>query len=418
MPNAFYAQSGGVTAVINATAAGVIETAARHRTQIGTVYAGRNGILGALDEALYDTRQLTADALGALRQSPGAAFGSCRYRIPQGDAGDRDLQRIVDVFAAHDIRYCLYNGGGDSADTCLRIARVAEARGLPLQAIHLPKTIDNDLPLTDCCPGFGSAAKFVATAVKEVGYDLAAMQRNSTRVFVLEVLGRNAGWTTAAAALAGDDRSQPPHLLLMPERPLRPDRLMDAIRHCEQTYGYCVLVVSEGLRDQEGRLMAASTSRDAFGHPQLGGVGQRIAADIRQALGLKTHVAVADYLMRSAAHHVSATDQAQAYAVGEAGIEAALDGASNIMISLERRSDEPYVWQTGRRPLDAIANCERPLPEAYISEDGWHITDACRRYLQPLIQGEAPPPYANGLPRYVKLRLQCAPRRLPAVPPR
>lgn len=418
MPNAFYAQSGGVTAVINATAAGVIETARQYPDAIGTVFAGRNGVLGALEEALYDTRQLSDHEIQALRRSPGAAFGSCRYRLADGPDGERELQRLLDVFAAHDIRYVLYNGGGDSADTCLKIARLAQARGVPLQAIHLPKTIDNDLPLTDCSPGFGSAAKYVATSVMEVGRDVDAMRRTATRVFVLEVLGRHAGWTAAAAALAAASRDDPPHLLLLPERPLCPERLIEQVHSCEQTYGFCVLVVSEGVRDLDGHLLSASKTQDAFGHPQLGGAGQQIATRIREHLQLKTHVAVADYLMRSAAHHVSATDQAQAYAVGEAGIRAALAGANNIMISLERLSDQPYAWRTGEAPLAQVANREKQLPDHYISDDGWHITSACRRYLQPLIVGESPPPYANGLPCYVKLRLQRAPCRLAPWPPR
>lgn len=418
MNNAFYAQSGGVTAVINATAAGVIETARQHPQRIGTVFAGSDGILGALDEALFDTRHESAADIAALRYTPGAAFGSCRYRFGQGADGDRDLQRLLDVFNAHDIRYFFYNGGGDSADTCLRVARMAENLNVPLQAIHLPKTIDNDLPLTDCCPGFGSAAKFVATAVLNVGRDVAAMRRNSTRVFVLEVLGRNAGWTAAAAALAGSCRDEPPHLLLLPERPFDPDRFIEQVRRCDALHGYCVVVASEGLRDQRGHLLAATGTTDAFGHPQLGGAGGHVADLVRETLGLKTHVAVPDYLMRSAAHLVSATDQAQAFAVGKAGVEAALSGANGVMMTVERLCDAPYQWRTGQAPLDQIANVERQLPTAFISDDGWHITDACRRYLQPLIEGEVPPPFANGLPRYVKLRQQRAPRRLATVPPR
>jgi 6-phosphofructokinase 1 len=410
--NVFYAQSGGVTAVINASACGVIQSARAYPDRLGRVFAGRNGILGALEEDLIDT-SLESDAdIAALRRTPAGAFGSCRYKLKGLEENRAEYERLIDVFRAHDIGYFLYNGGGDSADTCLKVAQMGERLGYPLQAIHIPKTVDNDLPHTDTCPGFGSAAKYIATSVREAGFDVASMARTSTRIFVLEVMGRHAGWLAAAAGLAHEQDEDAPHLLLLPEIPLAEDALMERVEATVQRHGYCVVVVSEGLRTADGQFVAESGTRDAFGHAQLGGVAPRIAERIRERLGHKYHWAVADYLQRAARHLASATDVAQAYAVGQAAVDLALKGVSGRMVSLVRKTDSPYVWTTGDVALEEVAGRECPLPREYISEDGFGITPACRRHLAPLLEGEDYPEYVRGLPRYVRLAGHRVPPRL------
>lgn len=411
--NAFYAQSGGVTAVINASAAGVIETARQHPTRIGTVYAGRNGILGALDEDLIDTRHESAADIAALRHTPGGAFGSCRYKLQDLQQHRAEYQRLIEVFKAHDIGYFFYNGGGDSADTCLKVAQLSAALGYPIQAIHIPKTVDNDLPITDCCPGFGSVAKYVATSIREAGYDVASMARTSTKVFILEVMGRHAGWITAACGLASEAEGEPPHLLLFPEIPFEPKLFLDQVDACVQRHGYCVVAVSEGIRQADGRFIAESGLTDAFGHAQLGGVAPVLANLVKSALGYKYHWAVADYLQRAARHLASAVDVEQAWALGARAVELALAGHGGVMPTIVRLSDVPYQWTLGMAALEDVANVEKFMPREFISAEGFHITDACRRYLAPLIQGEAWPPFVNGLPHYVRLQNRAVPRQLP-----
>ena len=411
--NAFYAQSGGVTAVINASAAGVIETARQHPTRIGTVYAGRNGILGALDEDLIDTRYESAADIAALRHTPGGAFGSCRYKLQDLQQHRAEYQRLIEVFKAHDIGYFFYNGGGDSADTCLKVAQLSAALGYPIQAIHIPKTIDNDLPITDCCPGFGSVAKYVATSIREAGYDVASMAKTSTKVFILEVMGRHAGWITAACGLASEAEGEPPHLLLFPEIPFEPKLFLDQVDACVQRHGYCVVAVSEGIRQADGRFIAESGLTDAFGHAQLGGVAPVLANLVKSALGYKYHWAVADYLQRAARHLASAVDVEQAWALGARAVELALAGHGGVMPTIVRLSDVPYQWTLGMAALEDVANVEKFMPKEFISAEGFHITDACRRYLAPLIQGEAWPPFVNGLPHYVRLQNRAVPRQLP-----
>ena len=411
--NAFYAQSGGVTAVINASAAGVIETARQHPTRIGTVYAGRNGILGALDEDLIDTRHESAADIAALRHTPGGAFGSCRYKLQDLQQHRAEYQRLIEVFKAHDIGYFFYNGGGDSADTCLKVAQLSAALGYPIQAIHIPKTIDNDLPITDCCPGFGSVAKYVATSIREAGYDVASMAKTSTKVFILEVMGRHAGWITAACGLASEAEGEPPHLLLFPEIPFEPKLFLDQVDACVQRHGYCVVAVSEGIRQADGRFIAESGLTDAFGHAQLGGVAPVLANLVKSALGYKYHWAVADYLQRAARHLASAVDVEQAWALGARAVELALAGHGGVMPTIVRLSDVPYQWTLGMAALEDVANVEKFMPKEFISAEGFHITDACRRYLAPLIQGEAWPPFVNGLPHYVRLQNRAVPRQLP-----
>lgn len=411
--NAFYAQSGGVTAVINASAAGVIETARQHPTRIGTVYAGRNGILGALDEDLIDTRYESAADIAALRHTPGGAFGSCRYKLQDLQQHRAEYQRLIEVFKAHDIGYFFYNGGGDSADTCLKVAQLSAALGYPIQAIHIPKTVDNDLPITDCCPGFGSVAKYVATSIREAGYDVASMAKTSTKVFILEVMGRHAGWITAACGLASEAEGEPPHLLLFPEIPFEPKLFLDQVDACVQRHGYCVVAVSEGIRQADGRFIAESGLTDAFGHAQLGGVAPVLANLVKSALGYKYHWAVADYLQRAARHLASAVDVEQAWALGARAVELALAGHGGVMPTIVRLSDVPYQWTLGMAALEDVANVEKFMPKEFISAEGFHITDACRRYLAPLIQGEAWPPFVNGLPHYVRLQNRAVPRQLP-----
>ena len=402
--NAFYAQSGGVTAVINATACGLIQEARRHPDRIGKVLAGRDGIIGALTENLIDTSLESAEDIARLRSTPGGAFGSCRYKLKSLEEHRAQYERLIDVFKAHDIGYFFYNGGNDSMDTAWKVSQIAEKMGYPVVCVGVPKTVDNDLPLTDCCPGFGSVAKYVATSIREAGYDVASMAKTSTKIFVLEVMGRHAGWITAACGLASESVGEPPHILLFPEVPFDPERYLARVQACVEQYGYCTIAVSEGLSDASGKLIAESGTKDAFGHSQLGGVGQMVAQLIKDRLGYKYHWALADYLQRSARHLASRTDLEQAHALGVAAVDLALQGKNAVMATINRLADAPYRWEIGDAPLKDIANVERKMPAEFITPDGFHITDACRTYLQPLIEGEDPPPYRNGLPDYVRLK--------------
>lgn len=411
--NAFYAQSGGVTAVINASACGVIETARRHKSRIGTVYAGRNGILGALDEDMIDTSKESARAIAALKHTPGGAFGSARYKLKGLDENRAEYERLIEVFRAHDIGYFFYNGGGDSADTCLKVSQLGAKLGYPITAIHVPKTVDNDLPITDTCPGFGSVAKYVAVSTREAALDVASMSKTSTKVFILEVMGRHAGWIAAAAGLAGEKAGDPPHVILFPEIPFDRGAFLRRVSDCVARYDYCVIVVSEGARNPDGQFLADAGTTDAFGHKQLGGVATVVANLVRSELKLKYHYAIADYLQRSARHIASRVDVEQAYAVGKAAVELALKGENSVMPTIVRKSDKPYRWTIGKAPLASVANQEKMMPRRFITPDGFGITAAARRYLAPLIQGEAYPPYRNGLPDYVTLRNAPVRKKLP-----
>ena len=411
--NAFYAQSGGVTAVINATACGVVETARRHPGRIGTVFAGRNGILGALREELIDTSAESTDTIAALRWTPGGAFGSCRYKLASPDDDAREYERLIAVFRAHDIGYFFYNGGGDSQDTAHKVSLLAERMDYPVVCVGLPKTVDNDLPHTDTCPGFGSVAKYVATSVREAALDVASMCETSTRVFILEVMGRHAGWIAAAGALARRRPADAPHVILMPESSFEEEAFLAATDAAVRRHGYCVIVASEGARRADGTFLADAGGKDAFGHVQLGGVAPMLAALVRDRLGHKFHWAVADYLQRSARHIASATDVEQAYAVGRHAVQLALDGRGGVMATIVRRSTSPYRWELGAVPLADVANVERGLPADFISADGFDVTEAACRYLAPLIVGEAPPPFEHGLPRYAAPVNALAPKKLP-----
>ncbi len=402
--NAFYAQSGGVTAVINASACGVIETARKHRDKIGKVYAGRNGIIGALTEDLIDTSKDSVRAIAALRHTPSGAFGSCRYKLKGLDDNRAEYERLIEVFEAHNIGYFFYNGGGDSADTCLKVSRISKSLGYPIQAIHIPKTVDNDLPLTDNCPGFGSVAKYVAVSIREAAFDVASMAKTSTKIFVMEVMGRHAGWIAAAGGLAAENEGDAPQIILFPEVVFNERKFMARVKQVVDDHGYCAIVVSEGVRYKDGTFLAESGARDVFGHAQLGGVAPMVAQMIQAKHGYKYHWAVADYLQRAARHIASKTDVEQAYAVGKAAVEMVLQGKNAVMPAIKRVSNKPYKWKVGEARLARVANVEKMMPRNYISKDGFHITPRCRQYLQPLIQGEDYPPFKNGLPQYVALK--------------
>jgi 6-phosphofructokinase len=397
-----YAQSGGVTAVINATAAGVIETA---RAKGLKVYAARNGILGALHEDLIDTSKETAAAIAALRHTPGGAFGSCRYKLKSLEANRAEYERLIEVFRAHDIRAFLYNGGNDSADTAHKVSQISKTLGYEISCIGVPKTVDNDLAVTDCCPGFGSVAKYTAVSVREASLDVASMCETSTKVFIVEVMGRHAGWIAAAAGLAGEGADAAPHVILFPELVFNEKTFLARVKATVERVGYCTVVVSEGVRNEDGQFLAEAGTRDAFGHAQLGGAAPVLAAMVKDKLGYKYHWALPDYLQRSARHIASKTDAEQAYAVGKAAVDYALKGMNAVMPVIVRTSDAPYRWKIEAAPLSKIANREKKMPRGFITRDGFGITAAARRYLSPLIQGEAPPPFGkDGLPRYVELK--------------
>jgi len=410
--NAFYAQSGGVTAVINTSACAVIETARKHRKQISNVYAGHNGIIGALTEDMIDTNRESAATIRALRHTPGGAFGSARYKLKGIEENLGEYERLIEVFKAHNIGYFFYNGGNDSMDTAHKVSLISKRMGFPVRCLGIPKTVDNDLPVTDNCPGFGSVAKYVAVSTQEAALDVLSMAKTSTKVFILEVMGRHAGWIAAAGGLAGTKPGDAPHIILFPEIPFRKRAFLKRVRASVQKYDYCVIVVSEGACYANGKFLAEAGTTDAFGHSQLGGVAPFVANMVRDNLGYKYHYAIADYLQRSARHIASATDVKQAYAVGEAAVKMAIAGETAVMPVIKRISDSPYRWKIEMAPLSRIANKEKMLPRRYISADGFSITAAARRYLQPLIQGEDYPPYINGLPKYASLRKVAVPKRL------
>jgi 6-phosphofructokinase len=410
--NAFYAQSGGVTAVINASACGVIEAARTHKDRIGKVYAGRNGIIGALTEDLIDTGKESASAIALLRSTPSGAFGSCRYKLKSVEANRREYERLIEVFQAHDIGYFFYNGGGDSADTCYKVSQLSESMGYPIQAIHVPKTVDNDLPITDCCPGFGSVAKYVAVSALEASFDVRSMAKTSTKVFVLEVMGRHAGWIAAAGGLIEDEGI--PVVVLFPEIPFDEQKFTERVAALVKEHGYCTVIVSEGCHHPDGTFLAEQGSKDAFGHAQLGGAAPVVAGIVKRALGHKFHWAVADYLQRAARHIASQTDVRQAYEVGAAAVNLALEGHNAVMPTIERISDTPYAYRIGMAPLSEVANVEKFMPRDFITEDGFGITEACKRYLRPLIQGEDYPKFRNGMPVFATLKNVAVPRKLPA----
>jgi ATP-dependent phosphofructokinase / diphosphate-dependent phosphofructokinase len=409
--NAFYAQSGGVTAVINATACGLIETARKHKDKIGKVFAGNNGIIGALTEELIDTSKESVKAIAALRHTPAGAFGSCRYKLKSFEQNRAEYERFIEVFRAHNIGYFFYNGGGDSQDTAYKVSQLSEKLGYPLTCIGIPKTVDNDLPFTDNCPGFGSVAKYVAVSVRETAFDLASMAKTSTKVFILEVMGRHAGWIAAAGGLVAPDGDSP-FIILFPEIVFNEEKFLRRVKRCVKKFGYCSVVVSEGVCGPDGKFLSDTGLKDAFGHAQLGGVAPVVAQLVKSKLGYKYHWAVADYLQRSARHIASKTDVKQAYALGKAAVELALKGKNAVMPIVVRKAGKKYSWKIGEVSLAQVANVEKFMPRNFITRDGFGITKACREYLEPLIQGEDYPPYKNGLPEYVVLKNILVPKKI------
>jgi 6-phosphofructokinase len=412
--NAFYAQSGGVTAVINASACGVIETARKYKDKIGKVYAGRNGIIGALTEDLIDTSKESKSAIAGLRHTPSGAFGSCRFKLKSLEDNQREYERLIEVFKAHNIGYFFYNGGGDSADTCLKVSQIGDKMGYPITAVHVPKTVDNDLPITDNCPGFGSVAKYIAVSTMEASFDVASMCATSTKVFVIEVMGRHAGWIAAAGAMASTPDHEIPIVVLFPEVEFDQKKFLNSVDEKVKKYGYCSVVVSEGVHWPDGKFLAETGLKDAFGHSQLGGAAPVVANMIQDGLGYKYHWGVADYMQRAARHIASKSDVDQAYATGKAAVEYAVKGHNSVMPAIKRTSNKPYRWKIEMAPLSKVANVEKMMPASFISKDGFGITNKCREYLEPLIKGEDYPPYKNGLPKYVTLKKVAVPKKLDA----
>ena len=411
--NAFYAQSGGVTAVINASACGVIETARANKGKIGKVYAGRNGIIGALTEELIDTSKESTATIKALRHTPSGAFGSCRFKLKSLEENQREYERLIEVFKAHNIGYFFYNGGGDSADTCYKISQLSEKMGYPIQAIHVPKTVDNDLPITDNCPGFGSVAKYIAVSTREASFDVASMCKTSTKVFIVEVMGRHAGWIAAAGGLASTEDTNIPIIILFPEVEFNEKKFLARVDALVKKHGYCTVVVSEGVHYPDGKFLAETGLRDSFGHAQLGGAATVISGMVQKGLGLKNHWAVADYLQRAARHIASKTDVDMAYAMGKAAVQFAIKGHNAIMPTVDRISNKPFKWKVGMAPLSKVANVEKMMPKNFITKDGYGITKKCREYLEPLIKGEDYPPYKDGMPKYVRTKNDIIKKKLP-----
>ena len=410
--NAFYAQSGGVTAVINASACGVIETARKYKTKIGKVYAGKNGILGALKEELIDTSLESDQEIASLKYTPGGAFGTARYKLKGFEENQKEYERLIEVFKIHNIGYFFYNGGGDSMDTALKVSQMGEKLNFPVASIGIPKTVDNDLPITDTCPGFGSVAKYIAVSTHEASLDVSSMAETSTKVFILEVMGRHAGWIAAASGLIANNKNEPPHIILFPEVPFNRKDFLRNVEKSVNKNGYCVIVASEGTRYKNGQFLADSGTKDSFGHKQLGGVAPELASMIKKDLGYKYHYAIADYLQRSARHLASETDLKQAYSVGEAAVKMAINGEKSLMVTIDRISDSPYKWRIGSADLSKVANNEKMMPKKYISKTGYGITAECKAYMLPLIKGEAYLRYKNGLPVFAHLKNKLVPKRL------
>jgi 6-phosphofructokinase 1 len=409
--NALYAQSGGVTAVINATA-GALILEARKNKNIGKVFAAENGILGVLREELIDTSKESLSSIESLSYRPGGVFGSCRFKLKDLEINEEEYERLIEVFKAHNIGYFFYNGGNDSADTAFKVSQIGKKLNYPIQCIAIPKTVDNDLVLTDCCPGFGSAAKYIATSTLEASLDVQSMSETSTKVFILEVMGRHAGWMAASSALARTSNEDAPHIILLPEVTFNQKDFLALVKHVVAKHGYCVVVVSEGVKNSKGKFLAESDRRDAFGHSQLGGIAPFISELINNKLKIKNHWAVADYLQRSARHIASKVDLEQAQAVGSFAIKYALAGMNGVMPIIVRSKGPKYKWSIEAAPLSKIANLEKKLPKSFISKNGMNITQKAIDYLMPLIQGESHPPYKNGIPLTKEFKLIKAEKKL------
>ncbi len=410
--NALYAQSGGVTAVINATA-GALILEARKNKNIGKVFAAENGILGVLREELIDTSKESLSSIESLSYRPGGVFGSCRFKLKDLEISEKEYERLIKVFKAHNIGYFFYNGGNDSADTAFKVSQIGKKLNYPIQCIAIPKTVDNDLVLTDCCPGFGSAAKYIATSTMEASLDVQSMSETSTKVFILEVMGRHAGWMAASSVLARTSNEDAPHIILLPEVTFNQKDFLALVKQVVAKHGYCVVVVSEGVKNSKGKFLAESDRRDAFGHSQLGGIAPFISELINNKLKIKNHWAVADYLQRSARHIASRVDLEQAQAVGSFAIKYALAGMNGVMPIIVRNKGSKYKWSIEAAPLSKIANLEKKLPKSFISKNGMNVTQKAIDYLMPLIQGESHPPYKNGIPLTKEFKLIKAEKKLP-----
>ena len=409
--NCLVAQSGGPTSVINASLAGVVAEALNHEC-IEEIYGGVNGVLGILNEQLIDLAAESQQTIRALRHTPGAALGTCRFKLKS----QQDYDRVLQVFEAHNIRYFFYAGGNDSQDTADKISKLAQERGYALRVIGVPKTIDNDLVTTDHTPGYGSVIKYIATTVKEIACDNAAMGQYDL-VQIIEVMGRSAGWIAAGAALAKsrDEPNAAPHLIYLPEVAFSPEKFISDVQHVLQKEKYCVVVVGEGLVDADGNFVAtASASADAFGHSQLGGAGEYLRGLVEESLQIKARSVSLGMSQRAAAHCSSQTDNDEAYLAGQAAVEAAIEGHTDKMVTLLRGDGDTYTCETGLAPLSEIANGVKKLPESWINEDGVSMNYNFYKYALPLIQGEVEVPYENGVPTFAKLKMVKIPRKLGA----
>jgi 6-phosphofructokinase 1 len=410
--NIFYAQSGGVTPVINATAAGLIDYVSGNKASFGKLFVGKNGIAGALNEELIDVSKENSSELKKLVHTPGGAFGSCRIKLKDPVKNEKEFRRILEVFKAHNIGYFFYNGGGDSQDTTLKISNYCKANNYDVTCIGLPKTIDNDLPVTDNCPGFGSVAKYIATSTLEASLDVASMANSSTKVFILEVMGRHAGWLAASAGVIKENKSMPPHLILLPEIIFDEKKFLKETKTIVKNYGYCVIVASEGIKNKKNQFIASSASKDSFGHAHLGGVAPKLANIISNKLSYKVHWAVADYLQRAARHLGSSVDVKQAYAIGFKALHYAKKGINGVMLTIKKQKTKTYKWEIKYTKLQNVANFEKELPKSFITKDGFGITSICKSYIKDLISGEDFPPYKNGVPDYAKLKLPLVKKKL------
>ena len=413
--NIFYAQSGGVTPVINATAAGVIDAYNKNKKSFGKLYVGKNGILGALNEELIDISKEDKTQLALLKQTPGGAFGSCRLKLSDFKKSKKDFDRLYEVFKKHNIRYFFYNGGGDSQDTTNKVSKFFKEKNYSIICIGLPKTIDNDLPVTDNCPGFGSVAKYIATSTLEASLDVKSMCETSTKVFILEVMGRHAGWLAASAGVIKEKAGDAPHLILFPEIQFNQSSFLKKVKETTIKYGYCVIVASEGIKDNKNKFLSDSGLKDSFGHAQLGGVAPVLSSIITNKLKYKVHWAVSDYLQRAARHIASTVDVNQAYALGLESIKVAKLDNNNIMLTIKStKIKQKYKWSISSTNLNNVANVEKMLPKNFIKSNGFEITRSCKEYISNLIQGEDYPSYDNGVPQYAKLECKTIKKKLPA----
>ncbi|MFT4690655.1 MAG: 6-phosphofructokinase [Verrucomicrobiia bacterium] len=414
--NLLVAQSGGPTAVINASVAGVILEAGRHMNVVDEIYGGLNGIYGILREELIDLQDEKQSAIEGLKHTPAAALGTCRYKIDATkDAAQaaKDMDRLFEVFQAHNIRYFFYAGGNDSQDTSSKVHEEAKRRGWDMRVIGVPKTIDNDLPFTDHTPGYGSVIKYNATTVMEVALDVSSMATDAGSCCIIEVMGRAAGWIAAGTVLAKSDKLGAPHIILLPEIAFRKDAFLEEVKKQVAENKFCIVVVGEGLKDENGdELGADKTKTDAFGHAVLSGAAESLKDLVEKEVNLKTRTVKLGYAQRSAAHHASGQDVTEAVATGEAAVKAAMEGKSGFMVTIKRTSNAPYEWSTGLHPLNEIANVEHCIPRDWISEDGWLPNEKFIEFAKPLIEGDLKVAEKGGLPSYVHLAKEPVEKKL------